>query len=207
MQTRGDTARHRILVAASRAFARFGYEGTRLDKIAEGLGVTRQALLFHFKDKRGLYDAALEQLFAGREQGMVARGRDEFASLEAYVDHLVEHSVHYYLENPEYVRLMLRLLMAEGPSATEAPTGGKGMVNRWEEVLEESAKNSAMRPVPVSSLVALLGGTLTYYSLLPQGARTGVDLMNYDPQAEQEVARITADLQLAVRGMLGLSSG
>lgn len=204
MQTRGEVARAKILQEAFRAFARFGYDGTRLDKVAATLGVTRQALLFHFKDKRGLYDAALELLFEQREEGLDSRQREEFEQLADYVDYLVEYSVNFYLQNPEYMRLLLRLLMGEGPGAAEAPQAGKGMVGRWEEVLAEGLSSGATAPVPVSSLVAVIGGTLSYYMLLPQGARTGIDLMNYDPASEKEVVQITADLQRAVRGLLGL---
>lgn len=201
-RTRGDVARQRILEEASRAFARFGYDGTRLDKIAASLGVTRQALLFHFKDKRGLYDATLDFLFERREVALDSRERAEFACLADYIDYLVEYSVDYYLANPEYVRLVLRLLMAEGPPASEAPRAGKGMVDRWEAVLREG--KGAVRHVPVSHLVAIVGGTLSYYMLLPQGARTGVDMMNYEPARPEQVELITADLQCAVRGLLGL---
>ena len=204
MQSRGDAARQKILEEAFRAFARYGYDGARLDKVAATLGVTRQALLFHFKDKRGLYDAALELLFEQREAGLDSRAREEFEQLADYVDYLVEYSVNFYLDNPEYMRLLLRLLMGEGPRAAQAPRSGKGMVARWEEVLQEGSGSGATRAVPVSSLVAVVGGTLSYYMLLPQGARTGVDLMNYDPGNVEDVAQITADLQRAVRGLLGL---
>ena len=81
VRTRGETARQRILDASTSAFAQFGYEGTSLDRIASTLGVTRQALLFHYKDKRGLYDASLERLFEQREEGMLSRSREEFKSL------------------------------------------------------------------------------------------------------------------------------
>lgn len=193
-----------MLQEAFRAFARFGYDGTRLDKVAETLGVTRQALLFHFKDKRGLYDAALERLFEQREEELDSRPREAFPRLADYVDYLVDYSVRFYLQNPEYMRLLLRLLLGEGPGAAEAPSAGRGMVGRWEEVLAEGRQGGATRAVPVSSLVAVIGGTLSYYMLLPQGARTGVDMMNYDPVNEAEVAQITGDLQRAVRGLLGL---
>jgi TetR/AcrR family transcriptional regulator len=205
MQTRGDVARAKMLQEAFRAFARFGYDGTRLDKVAETLGVTRQALLFHFKDKRGLYEAALELLFGQREEALDSRPREDFSQLADYVDYLVDYSARYYLQNPEYMRLLLRLLLGEGPGAAEAPRAGRGMVERWEAVLAEGQQGSVTRAVPVSSLVAVIGGTLSYYMLLPQGARTGVNMMNYDPLDELDVAQITGDLQRAVRGLLGLA--
>lgn len=205
MRTRGETARHKILEESAKAFARFGYDGARLDRIASTLGVTRQALLFHFKDKRGLYDASLEYLFEQREEGLESRSRDDFEHLADYIDYLVEYSVDYFLKNPEYIRLLLRLLMAEGPGAAQAPASGKGMVGRWEEVLEEGARVGGIRAVPVSNLVSLVGGTLSYFMLLPHGVRTGIELMKYDPQSPAEKQEITPGLQRAVRGLLGLA--
>lgn len=205
LSSRGVAARQKILEESAKAFARFGYDGARLDRIAATQDVTRQALLFHFKSKRGLYDATLEYLFEQREEGLDSRCRDDFEYLADYVDYLVEYSVDYYLKNPEYIRLLLRLLMAEGPSAGQAPVSGKGMVGRWEAVLKEGGKVGGIRVVPVSNLISVVGGTLSYFMLLPHGARTGADLMEYDPESPGEKAEITRGLQRAVRGLLGLS--
>jgi TetR/AcrR family transcriptional regulator len=47
-----------------RLFARHGVEGTSVQQIADELGVSKQALLYHFATKEGLRDAALEEMVA-----------------------------------------------------------------------------------------------------------------------------------------------
>lgn len=54
--------RKRARVAAVRLFSRHGFEGTSVQAIADELGVSKQALLYHFSSKEGLREAALEEL-------------------------------------------------------------------------------------------------------------------------------------------------
>ncbi|OIQ40332.1 MAG: hypothetical protein BM558_11500 [Roseobacter sp. MedPE-SW] len=54
--------RNELLIVAKRHFAARGYQGTSLAGVAAELGVTKQALLHHFKSKPLLYGACLDQL-------------------------------------------------------------------------------------------------------------------------------------------------
>ncbi|WP_051360922.1 TetR/AcrR family transcriptional regulator [Pseudophaeobacter arcticus] len=56
-QTQSD-----LLRAAGRHFAERGYQGTSLALVSAEVGVSKQALLHHFKSKELLYRAILEQL-------------------------------------------------------------------------------------------------------------------------------------------------
>jgi AcrR family transcriptional regulator len=49
------SSRNRILVIATRHFARHGYIGTSLEQVAKEAGVTRGALYHHFVDKHDLF--------------------------------------------------------------------------------------------------------------------------------------------------------
>jgi TetR/AcrR family transcriptional regulator len=61
---RQDTERFRkrARAAAVRLFARHGFEGTSVQAIADDLGVSKQALLYHFSSKEGLRKAAFEEM-------------------------------------------------------------------------------------------------------------------------------------------------
>ena len=54
---KADRTRAAVLDAAERLFARRGYAATRLEDVAEAVGVKRAALFYHFRDKQALYDA------------------------------------------------------------------------------------------------------------------------------------------------------
>src|SRR5438270_4620285 len=65
--SRGEPEKTRaaILNAALEEFAHEGVTGARTDEIARRAGVNKALLYYYFKDKEGLYAAALDQVFSG----------------------------------------------------------------------------------------------------------------------------------------------
>jgi AcrR family transcriptional regulator len=57
----GDERRARIVAAALEVFAERGYKGASLAQIGERVGITQQAVLYHFRSKDQLLVAALEE--------------------------------------------------------------------------------------------------------------------------------------------------
>jgi TetR/AcrR family transcriptional regulator len=56
-----EGARQRLLLAATRLFARTGYAATSVREIVEAAGVTKPVLYYYFQSKEGLYLAILEE--------------------------------------------------------------------------------------------------------------------------------------------------
>lgn len=54
----------RLLGAAEVEFARRGFDGARLEDVAERAGIRRPSLLYHFPSKAALYEAVVERVFA-----------------------------------------------------------------------------------------------------------------------------------------------
>jgi len=63
-QIRSDQTRHRILQAAIREFSEHGLAGARTGAIADVAQVNKALLYYYFRDKEGLYAAALEAVAA-----------------------------------------------------------------------------------------------------------------------------------------------
>jgi len=63
---RREQTRTRLLVAATRVFARHGYHGATLDQIAAEAGFTKGALYYNFASKEELFLALLDQHVAAR---------------------------------------------------------------------------------------------------------------------------------------------
>src|SRR6267154_6338960 len=65
--SRGEPEKTRaaILKAALEEFMHEGPSGARTEEIARRAGVNKALLYYYFKDKEGLYTAALEQVFTG----------------------------------------------------------------------------------------------------------------------------------------------
>jgi len=67
--------RDQLLSAATRAFARNGFEGTNLDDVAEEAGISKVLLYRHFDSKADLYRAVLDRSLKHLETSV---GTDEF---------------------------------------------------------------------------------------------------------------------------------
>src|SRR5690348_14244025 len=67
-----EQRRGRILAAATRVFARKGYDGASMSDIAEAAGVTKPVLYDHFASK----DALFETLLRSIRDGLLAKGRE-----------------------------------------------------------------------------------------------------------------------------------
>src|ERR1043166_7629612 len=72
--SRGEPEKTRaaILKAALEEFSHEGVAGARTDEIARRAGVNKALIYYYFKDKEGLYAAALEQVFSGLHQRIAA---------------------------------------------------------------------------------------------------------------------------------------
>ncbi len=53
--------RRKILQAAEKCFAQFGFKGTAVQKIADEAGLPKTNVLYYFKTKQELYVAVLEE--------------------------------------------------------------------------------------------------------------------------------------------------
>ncbi len=57
-----DTTREKLLAAAKKQFAERGFYGASIAQVAGEVGLTKQALLYHFKRKEDLYAEVLEDI-------------------------------------------------------------------------------------------------------------------------------------------------
>ncbi len=97
--------REKILKQATEEFARIGFEGARVDRIAERCRVSKNMLYYYFQSKEGLFVAALERMYENlREQqkDLSVRASDPILAMEQ----LVHHTFFALKNNPNAIRLM-----------------------------------------------------------------------------------------------------
>jgi TetR/AcrR family transcriptional regulator len=102
--------RERALAAAVRLFSRHGYEGTSLQAIADELGVSKQALLYHFASKEGLRGAALQQMVE-LWRNVLPRLLSALTRPEAPFDEALGEVMTLFRAEPAYLRFLLQELL------------------------------------------------------------------------------------------------
>jgi TetR/AcrR family transcriptional regulator len=111
-----EETKARILDAATREFARKGYDGARLRDVAEAAGVHHALLHHYYGDKEGLFREVVERAFAAastRAFEALRSTHDTRELVERYVDTLVQ----FYVDNPHLVQILHFAMMDEGSPA------------------------------------------------------------------------------------------
>jgi AcrR family transcriptional regulator len=105
-QARNPAAtQERILVAATKQFAHLGFDGARVDRIAEEAAINKQMLYHYFGDKDELFTAVLERAYADIRSKEAALELDPLPADQAILK-LVEFTWNYYLSKPDFIRLL-----------------------------------------------------------------------------------------------------
>jgi TetR/AcrR family transcriptional regulator len=202
---RAARTRAALLEAAEQIFAERGFDGTRLEDVAARVGIRRASIVYHFKDKRELYDAVLEDVFSGLQ----SRIESAFSSLDplpARVEASVTAWVDYVLTRPTFARLLLREI-ADGRDGLDQ-TVHKYTRPYFElirkQVVERPVRASdrmeAVDPVHLASTVA--GTTIFFAAAIP----ALVPELGLDPSAPGQVAAHREQMLRIVRRLLGIEA-
>jgi TetR/AcrR family transcriptional regulator len=169
-----EKTRAAILKAALEEFSHEGVTGARTDEIARRAGVNKALIYYYFKDKEGLYAAALEQVFSGLQQKVAAvLERAELPPRERLVLYAQTH-FDYIASAPVYPRLVQREFMRSA-GRTLTPTASRIMeryarpiYDRLEKLIAEGSKTGDFRHLdPMQTVTSLLGIIVFYFISMP----------------------------------------
>jgi len=159
-----------ILEAAETIFAARGFDATRMEDIAQEVGIRRASLVYYFKDKQQLYDAVMGRVFGGLfEQAQEAFQKS--LPLAARIEETVKVWVNYVIARPSIARLILREI------ATAAPHPSPGALRQMrpffdlmQRALNEGRKQVARHvdPLDVYQFASIISGsTLFFLTAIP----------------------------------------
>jgi AcrR family transcriptional regulator len=94
-----------ILAVATKEFADHGLSGARVDAIAARTRTTKRAIYYYFGSKEALYIAVLEKAY-GDIRAVEAGLHLEDLEPEAAIRKLVDYTITYHEENPDFARLV-----------------------------------------------------------------------------------------------------
>ena len=113
---RGEETRERIIEAAIEAFANDGFGGTSTRRIAELAGANQGLITYHFGTKEKLWQAAVDSLFGGFSEALLARAAMlGDADMRTQMRLLIFFFVRHAAERPAQMRLMVQEGKANDP--------------------------------------------------------------------------------------------
>jgi TetR/AcrR family transcriptional regulator len=165
----GDQTPKRILRAAIQEFSAHGLSGARTDAIAESAGANKALLYYYFKSKKGLYEAALEEV-SGRVVG------DALAALDPQYsagERLLRTALNHFdriLTQPEFQSLMQQEMVRfrrdeSGAMPVIYRTAFKPLIEKLREAVEEGVGSGELCKVDWMQVVYSIFGVNVFYFL------------------------------------------
>lgn len=200
---RAERTRARILGAAEVLFAERGLTGTRLEDVAEAVGIRRASIVYYFRDKGELYEAVLADVLGGFHERLTA-ALDCEGALSDRIEAAVSAWVDYVAARPSLARLILRAA-ADGtpqrppPLLRHTPPFFE-LVGR---VLRESrgdpiARAPIVDPIHLASTIA--GATVFFVAAMP----TLLAGSGFDPLGPSRIESHRTEVLKITRRLLGL---
>jgi len=167
--------RKELMAIAIDCFARYGYQGTSIDRIASTAGVTKGALYYHFRDKEDLLFEAVQDRIAEFEQRVVG-GVSPATDPAGALGEIARVCVHFAIKNN--LRRFILTLMVEAldtnPRLSEA---FRGILRRFRSYLAGVVRVGQEQGVVRRDLDASLAAQLF------AGGVIGAELQHYqDPE-------------------------
>jgi TetR/AcrR family transcriptional regulator len=197
-RSNGLRTRAEIVAAAERHFAEDGFEATRLDDIADDVGIRRAGIFYHFGDKHELYAAVLEAVF-GEWTAALPSGGSAAERLEAALTGWIE----FVAQRPSVARLILREAANSQPGKVSPfVRAGSASVGWFQEVIDEGIASGELEPRIEPYRFMSLAGAITVFHFAAMPWLTLNVPVN--PWSRAELDKHKSEILLVARGMLGI---
>lgn len=122
-QKESEQIQTRARAAAVRLFSRHGFEGTSVQAIADEVGTSKQALLYHFQSKEGLRHAAIDEM-VGTWRAVLPRFLAALTRKHAPFEEALSEILQFFRAEPAYARFLMQELLsgARHPGVTDVET-------------------------------------------------------------------------------------
>src|SRR2546426_4661529 len=181
-RTRRAASRKQLMASAIDCFARLGYQGTSIDRIARDAGVTKGAVYYPFRDKEQLLFEAVKDRIGGFEKQVlddVSPERDALENLRHVVDACFVHAT---VSNPRrfIITLMIEALDTNPRLSVEFRNILRRMRAFMTSVVRRGQERGSLRPdvSPDAAATAIMGGII------------GAEVQHYQDPEEVDLRRV-----------------
>src|SRR5262245_12657235 len=196
---RQEPSRKQLMSAAIDCFARYGYQGTSIDRIARDAGVTKGAVYYHFRDKADLLFEAVKDRIGGFEQQVleeVSPTRDALENLRHVVDACFFHAT---VSNHRrfIITLMIEALDTNPRLSAEFRNILRRMRVFLAGVVRRGQQRGSLRAdvTPEAAAAAIMGGII------------GAEVQHYQDPEEIDLRRVLDTLVEQIATWLAPGSG
>lgn len=162
-----QATRDSILRAATKVFAKYGYEGGSVEKISKAARSYDRMIYYYFGSKEGLFIAVLESIYRRMDEAEAALDLDATRPVEALTA-VIRFVLGYYRKNPEFVTLLNTENLHQGRHVAKSPRAreySSRAIAIIRTLLESGAAQGLFRPdVAARDLYLLIASTGYFYT-------------------------------------------
>ncbi|MEP0829304.1 MAG: TetR/AcrR family transcriptional regulator [bacterium] len=160
----------KIFEAARDEFARFGFEGSRVDRIAASAGVNKAMIYYHFRSKENLYQEVIREhlthIGAYVEQVVI-----ESDSIEEVLRKIATFYQRIFDQRQKFIPIFLRELASGGERLRSAFTSEimeRGLSHRLRNLIETGKEHGRFSDRDSThAIISFIGMNIFYYMAAP----------------------------------------
>lgn len=196
--SKGEITRQNILKAAEASFADLGYDGARLEAIADEVGIKQAAIFYYFPSKRHLFD----ELNADIHNSLVHMTHARLNGVDDPWEKLmilVETWLDFMIARPTAARIILRNC-ANPVNDDEIPAAySSDALQLLRSIISEGMETGRFAEAYSMHLVNLLSSSILQYVCNPE--QLGHE-RTYQPTDATEIAAFKSALRKTARAVL-----
>lgn len=201
---RPETSRERIRSAAVALFARYGFEGVGMQRIADEVGLHKSSLFHHFATKHQLVMEVCDVAIASLVDTVQPLAEDDPPRLDRLLD-VLDRVVDFFSDSPATARLLVQVMIAPPEAEVRTPVTPDAdhpvvvfftIVWSW---LDRARRAGAIRKVNIRQTVFNIIGVMLLY---PAAAEQEPALVGTEPFSAKARAHRKREIRFMVRGML-----
>jgi AcrR family transcriptional regulator len=183
-----QATRDGILKAATKVFAKYGFDGGSVEKISSAAKSVDRMLYYYFGNKEGLFIAVIEDMYRQMNEAEAELVLDTEQPVQALKD-VIAFVLNYYRRHPEFVTLLNTENLHQGRHIVkldQAAQYSSPAVDVIRRILQTGVQQGLFRPDVVARDVYLLIVSTGYFYMSNRFTLSA--FMGEDLQAPQAVA-------------------
>ena len=158
----------KIIAGALAEFAEHGYEGARMDRIADRAGVNKAMIYYHYKGKENLYTSIIRETAEGIRIYIAGKMKQEAQSLDEIIVMFDFFADYLHGLDLNFIRILMREISSGGKYLRDVflPNTLLPFMKIFIESAEKLKERKEIRDVDPIYTFLQMAGSILYFNLL-----------------------------------------